>query len=92
LTELEELLLHSKPVKILVHLNNPSTDNYPSQIAKDIDCTYSHTVRITQRLEDHSLINAEKNGRKKQLQLTDKGEKISKVLSELLHILRTSET
>lgn len=91
MTELEELLLHSKPVKILVQLNNPSRDNYPSQIAKDIDCTYSHAVRTLQRLEEQGLIESEKSGRKKHLKLTEKGKKIAKALSELLHIFRTLE-
>jgi DNA-binding MarR family transcriptional regulator len=88
LTEEEDLFLHSKPVKILVQLNNPSKDNYTSQIAREVDCTYSHTVRIIQRLEERKLVASEKKGRRKYLTLTDPGKEIAETLGELLHQLR----
>jgi DNA-binding MarR family transcriptional regulator len=91
LTSKEDLFLHSKPVKILVQLNNPAKENYPSQISREIDCTYSHTVRIIQKLEQNGLVRAEKEGRKKQLQLTEEGQDIAETLSQLLHQLRQLE-
>lgn len=91
MTSKEDLFLHSKPVKILVQLNNPAKENYPSQISREIDCTYSHTVRIIQKLEQNGLVRAEKEGRKKQLQLTEEGQDIAETLSQLLHQLRQLE-
>ncbi len=86
--EKEELFLKLKPARILVELNDPNTDSYTSQIAQEVDCTYSHAVRIIQRLEEEGLVESEKEGRKKILKLTAKGQQIAETLSHLLHQLR----
>jgi len=85
LSSLEELFLNVKPVKILVLLNDPSSEKYASAISKKVDCTYSHTVRILQRMENEGLITSNKKGRKKEISLTEKGEKLAKPLAETLH-------
>lgn len=82
--KLEELFIREKPVRIIREINNPQTDNYASQISKQADCTYSHTVRLLQKFEDKNVVNSNKRGRKKELELTDKGENIAKTLSDLL--------
>jgi len=87
-TEHENIFLKEKPCKILIEVNNPQTDNYPSEIAKATGCTYSHTVRLIQRMEKMDLITSEKEGRRKMLELTDKGRKIAKSLSETIEGLR----
>jgi predicted transcriptional regulator len=84
----EDLFLHSKPAKIMVQLNNPTKENYASKIAKNVDCTYSHAVRTIQKLEEQELIVSNKNGRKKELRLTEEGGEIAETLSELLYQLR----
>jgi predicted transcriptional regulator len=91
LTEEEELFLHTKPSKILVKLNGPNTDNYTSKISREVDCTYSHAVRIMQKLDDKGLIKTEKEGRKKILKLTAPGQQIAKTLAHLLYQLRQLE-
>ncbi|MFB6159030.1 MAG: winged helix DNA-binding protein [Candidatus Nanohalobium sp.] len=88
MTDTEELFLHTKPAKILIHLNNPSRDNYPSQIAQDVDSTYSHTARTINRLEDHNLAQSHRKGRRKQVELTEQGKKTAETLSTLIHQLR----
>ncbi len=85
LSSSESLFLNVKPVKILVSLNDPSTKSYASAISKKVDCTYSHAVRILQRMEDEGRVISEKKGRRKEIQLTEKGEKIAKPLGEALH-------
>ena len=86
--DLEKFFLNVKPVKILITLNNPGTENYASAISKKTDCTYSHTVRILQKMEDYELITSKMKGRKKQLQLTEKGLELAKTLSESMHIMQ----
>ncbi|MFB6145960.1 MAG: winged helix DNA-binding protein [Candidatus Nanohaloarchaea archaeon] len=81
--ELKEFLLHTKPSGILVKLNDRSTDNYASALSTEVDATYSHTVKILQRMEDYDLVEFEKKGRRKMISLTDRGERISGMLSEL---------
>ncbi|MFB6100846.1 MAG: winged helix DNA-binding protein [Candidatus Nanohalobium sp.] len=91
MTDAEDIFLHKKPARLMVHLNNPARDNYTSQIAREIDCTYSHAVRITQKLEETGLVKSRKEGRKKILELTTPGEQVAEALSELLHRFRKLE-
>jgi DNA-binding MarR family transcriptional regulator len=84
---LEEFFLNVKPVKILIALNDPNTGSYASAVSKKTDCTYSHTVRIIQRMEESGLIDSEMKGRKKELELTEKGKELAKALSEVMDTL-----
>ena len=84
---LEEFFLNVKPVKILIVLNDPNTESYASAISKKTDCTYSHTVRIIQRLEEASLVESTMKGRKKELELTEEGRELAKALSEVVHLM-----
>lgn len=81
---LRELFIREKPVRILIEINNPRTENYASELSKSVDCTYSHAVRVIQRLEKNDLVETEEKGRRKNIFLTDKGRKVAKKLSELL--------
>jgi len=82
---LRELFVREKPVRLLIEINNPRTDNYASELSKSVDCTYSHAVRVIQRFEENSLVDTEEKGRKKNIELTDKGEEIAKKLSKVLN-------
>jgi DNA-binding MarR family transcriptional regulator len=86
--DLEEFFLNVKPVKTLIALNDPGTGNYASAISKKTDSTYSHTVRILNRMEESGLVTSEKKGRKKELELTDRGHEIAQKLSEALRLMQ----
>ncbi len=81
---LRELFVREKPVRLLIEINNPRTENYASELSKSVDCTYSHAVRVIQRFEENNLVETEEKGRKKTIYLTDKGQKIARKLSDLL--------
>ncbi|MFQ3307936.1 MAG: DNA-binding MarR family transcriptional regulator [Candidatus Nanohaloarchaea archaeon] len=81
---LRELFVREKPVRLLIEINNPRTENYASELSKSVDCTYSHAVRVIQRMEKNGLVETEEKGRKKNIFLTDKGTRIAKRLSDLL--------
>lgn len=83
-----EIFLRQKPSKILVSLNNPSTENYASALSTNIGCTYSHTVRLLQDFEQLGLIETKKEGRKKIIELTDKGRDVASNISEVMEKLR----
>jgi predicted transcriptional regulator len=53
---------------------------YATVIAKNIDTTYAHTLRILSKLEKLGLIRFEKAGRIKLVRLTRVGEKSAEVL------------
>lgn len=88
LTDLEDMFLHSIPASVLLQINHPEKEHYASGIARDVDCTYSHVVKVIQRLEDHGLVKTNKEGRKNVVTLTDKGEDVVKPLSDLMHALK----
>jgi len=46
---------------MLVGLKNSKGAIYASSLAKQIDCTYSHVVKILQEMEKAGLINFEKH-------------------------------
>lgn len=85
--ELEDLLVNVKPVKLLVNLRRETTPNYASELSNQIDATYSHTVKVLQRMEKLGLIEHRKEGRKKIIELTDKGDRIAEKCSELLQVI-----
>jgi len=79
--------LREKPSMMLVRLRDKSKPRYPSIIAKEVDCTYAHTVRVLQELEKHGLITFEKKGRRKLIKLTKEGQEIAVSLLKLINLL-----
>ena len=73
---LDTLFLHSKPVKMLLALKKDSV-RYATQVAKTVDCTYSHTVKVLENFKNLGLVNFSKKGRVKLVKLTDLGTDIA---------------
>lgn len=71
---------------MLVKLKNDEKPRYASLLAKEVDCTYSHTVRILQILEKNNLIEFEKKGRQKLIKLTPLGREIATTLEKLVSL------
>lgn len=82
--DLEEFLVKVKPVKLLINLRRETTPNYASELSNQIDATYSHTVKVLQRMEKLGLVENRKEGRKKIIDLTDKGDRIAEKCSALI--------
>jgi len=72
-----EVFFREKPAVMLVELKNADANVYASVLAKQIDCTYSHVVKILQEMQKAELINFKKEGRLKLLELTKKGREIA---------------
>ena len=77
------VLFREKPAMMLVELVNHSGDMYASTLAKVVDCTYSHVVKILQEMNKAGLLNFEKRGRLKILILTKKGEEVAKNIKNI---------
>jgi DNA-binding MarR family transcriptional regulator len=75
--EIFRVFFREKPAMMLVELKNAKSEVYASALAKQIDCTYSHVVKILQQMEKEGLINFDKQGRLKLLTLTKKGGEIA---------------
>ncbi len=71
-----------KPVKMLIALK--SGPKYATIIAKETDCTYSHTVKILELFKEYGLVEFEKKGRIKIVKLTEFGDDVAKGMDAIL--------
>ncbi|MEM7815838.1 MAG: hypothetical protein QXN71_01830 [Candidatus Aenigmatarchaeota archaeon] len=71
---LEDLFLREKPSRILMGLKT-SRDKpvYATILAKESDCTYSHTIKILNTFKNLGIVKFDKQGRIKKVMLTDDG-------------------
>jgi DNA-binding MarR family transcriptional regulator len=61
---------------------------YGSVLAKEVDCTYSHAVKILQTLEDLRLVEFEKKGRIKLIKLTKKGQEVAQAIENIRNLVK----
>ena len=74
--------LQDKPARILLEMGK--TDRtYPADISKALAATYSHIVRVIQKLEEYGLVSSEKEGRTKYIKLTETGQQVAHHLQGL---------
>ena len=77
-----KFFLHVKPARMLASLRKGP--KYATILSKEIDVTYSHTVKLLDLFNDFGLVEFEKKGRIKMVKLTDRGEEVAKLLDNLL--------
>jgi len=82
------LLFREKPARLLLALINTQQELYASTIAKKIDCTYSHIVKILQEMEMDNIVTFTKKGRLKIIALTKKGEEIAKSINNIERFIK----
>ena len=82
-----EVFFRKKPAMILVALKRDSKNKYGSILAKEVDCTYSHTVKILQEMEKAKLVSFEKQGRIKTISLTENGTRIAENIEKIRSLL-----
>ncbi len=80
---LEDLLLREKPAKILISLKTSKESIYATILSRETNCTYSHTIKILNVLQDQGLVDFEKTGRIKRVKLTSDGWDIAHNLEAL---------
>ncbi|HJX06075.1 MAG TPA: DUF2250 domain-containing protein [Candidatus Nanoarchaeia archaeon] len=81
------VFFREKPAMMLVHLLNSNNSIYASNLAKLVDCTYSHVVKILQEMQKAGLVTFEKQGRLKVLTLTKKGQEVAGYISKVQNLL-----
>lgn len=82
-----EVFFRKKPAMILVALRKNNRNRYGSVLAKEVDCTYSHAVKILQEMEKAKLVTFEKHGRIKTIALTDGGNRIAEYIEKISELL-----
>ena len=85
--EIFDVFFREKPAMMLVELKNADANVYASVLAKQIDCTYSHVVKILQEMQKADLINFKKEGRLKLLELTRKGRNVAENIESIKTLL-----
>jgi predicted transcriptional regulator len=53
-----------------------------------VDCTYSHAVKILQTLQELKLVEFEKKGRVKIIQLTKKGREVADAIENIQKLVK----
>jgi len=82
-----EVFFRRKPAMILMALRKGTRNRYGSVLAKEVDCTYSHAVKILQEMEKARLVNFEKHGRIKSIELTESGNRIAEHIEKIKDLL-----
>ena len=89
---LVDVFFQDKPTKMLIEMYMNSTEAmYGSTLAKRIDCTYSHVIKIIKIFEKYGLIEIQRKGRLNLIELTEKGRKIAKTITEAVSFLSQQE-
>ena len=83
-----DIFFRRKPALMLVSLKKNSRMRYGSVLAKEVDCTYSHAVKILQTLEDLKLVEFEKKGRIKVIKLTKKGAEVADAIENIQRLIK----
>lgn len=82
-----EVFFRKKPAMILVALRKGNKNRYGSILAKEVDCTYSHAVKILQEMEKSKLVEFIKQGRIKTIKLTENGNKVAEHIERIKNLL-----
>jgi predicted transcriptional regulator len=82
-----DIFFRRKPALMLVALKKISRARYGSLLAKEVDCTYSHAVKILQMLEELGLVVFEKKGRTKLIKLTKRGQEVADSIENIKRVL-----
>ena len=85
--EIFEVFFRRKPAMILVALRQNKRNRYGSVLAKEVDCTYSHAVKILQEMEKSELVSFKKMGRIKTIELTETGNRVAEHIEKIRTLL-----
>ena len=83
-----DIFFRRKPALMLVSLKKNTRMRYGSILAKEVDCTYSHAVKILQTLEEIKLVSFEKRGRIKVIKLTKKGREVADAIENIQRLVK----
>lgn len=79
-------LTNEIPCKALMHLSDTG-ESFSQRMVRDIDTTYAHNIKTVNRLESRGLLRSNKEGRKRMLELTEKGERVAEAVENLFDVV-----
>jgi predicted transcriptional regulator len=83
-----DIFFRRKPSMMLVSLKKNTRMRYGSILAKEVDCTYSHAVKILQTLEELKLVEFDKKGRIKLIKLTKRGQEVADAIEKIQSMIK----
>jgi predicted transcriptional regulator len=83
---MKRLFFHIKPVSILILLLQDKKWSI-SELARESKQTYVYATKVIRALEKNNIVNISKEKKKKIVKLTEKGEKIAKMIDEMMKLL-----
>ncbi len=75
--DVASIFIKVKPARTLILLRDRSRVWYVSKLAKEVDTTYPHMVKLISRLESLGIVRTRKEGRTRYVELTDAGEELA---------------
>jgi len=82
-----DIITRKAPREVLLNILNSNEKAFPSRIAKEIDVTYSHVVKLLLAMKVGGLVHFDKNGRKKFVGLTPHGKEVATLMSQTKTLL-----
>jgi len=82
MNDIFDIFIRRKAAKILMVLKNQGERNC-SQLAKEVNCTYSHAARTLNKMKKAKLISFEKPGRTKIIKISKTGIKIAENIEKI---------
>ena len=77
------LFLKVKPSKAIILLRDRRRKWYVSALAKEVDTTYPHMVKLIRRFEELGIVKTHKEGRTRYVELTELGDELAHDLEGL---------
>jgi predicted transcriptional regulator len=84
--DLKTLIFHTKPVSVLTLLTQEKKW-YISELARESKQTYVYATKIVKLLEKNNIVTITREKKKKIVKLTEKGEKIAKMIEEIMKLI-----
>lgn len=82
-TDAVGLFLKVKPAKAIILLRDRRRPWYVSALAKEVDTTYPHMVKLVKKFEELGIVVTKKEGRTRYVELTDMGDELAHDLEGL---------
>ncbi len=86
-----KLFFREKPVMALISLTDEKREWYASSLAKEIDCTFPHIIKILNHFNQLGFVYFKSKGRKKLVFLTSKGRQIAFGFAELVKAAKKAQ-
>lgn len=86
--DLLDFFFRLKPAKVIVALGDPKTEWFASSLAKEVNCTFPHMIKILSKFRDFGLVSFKTNGRRKLVFLTPKGRRLAQDFSRIVAVFR----